>query len=69
MWHKARSLGISVLSNLKADFYMIDNLSIPFQALSMCKLTLLSVDEILLPRYGTDLLISEALHLKWRLTN
>ena len=36
----------------KSDFLMVVNLSIAVYALPMCMLTLLLVDEILLPRYG-----------------
>ena len=34
-----------------SDFYMVDNLSIAVHVFPMRMLTLLSIDEILLPRY------------------
>ena len=39
-----------ILSDI-LPFHMIDNLSIAVYALSMCMLTSLSIDEILLPSY------------------
>ena len=35
----------------RSDFHMVVNLSIEVRTLPMCMLTLVSVDEILLPRY------------------
>ena len=48
----------------RSDFHMINSLSIWVCAFLMQMLTSLSVDEILLPRYVTGLLVSKSCHLK-----
>ena len=54
----------------RLDFHLVNNnLSIAIHTLHIHMLTSLSVDEMLLPRHGNSLLISEACHLRrWHST-
>ena len=61
VWKKYRF----ILSN-RSDFHMINNQLILFNVFAKHILTSLSLDEMLLPKYVSILLILEAFHLEWR---